>query len=142
MYRYTKQYLNVSTCKRDTYLNRAVLWLLLVLATFVDPSWWDDAESKYVRFSSGVPIEVTFKTEEPEKKMLTTKDGKQIPSYQWRVTIKDGGRIKEKILAVASRRLLQALMAENKKAPLLNRSLIVTAIGEGVQRIWTISEAK
>lgn len=99
-------------------------------------------ESRYIKFVSGTPVVMTFLSEEPLRKIMMEKDGTQKTLFEWKVSVNDGGRVKEKTLGVGSKRLLRALVDREKKAPLFGRTLSVTAIGDGFQRVWSISEVR
>jgi hypothetical protein len=108
-------------------------------------SWIEEYEksksSKYLKHLSGIPIEVTFLSNDPEVKEFS-KDEKQIKCYEWRGKTVDESGSRETIESVTSSRLVKLIIAEAKKAPLTGRTFTITAIGDGLQRMWTMTEAK
>lgn len=109
--------------------------------------WFDDYEdykaskSKYLKHKSGIPVEVEFLADEPEVREFT-KDGKQITSWNFTVKVNEGGKLREKVESVTSTRLMNLIAAESKKASLQGRRFIITASGDGLQRMWTMVEVK
>jgi len=111
------------------------------------PSNWHDlveqmVEPRYIKFVSGVPVVLTILSEEPRRRMMTEKDGTQKPLFEWNVSINDGGRVRKKVLSVGSKRLLRGLAEQDETDPLMGRTLSITAIGDGFQRVWSISEVQ
>ena len=106
-------------------------------------SYKDDRESKskYVRHLSGVPVDVEFLSNEPERRVFT-KEGKEIVSWNFPVRVNESGKLREKTESVTSSRLMNLIIEEAKKAPLQGRTFIITAIGDGLQRMWTMVEVK
>jgi hypothetical protein len=111
------------------------------------PHWVEEYEedqasrSKFVKNKPGVPVETEFLSNEPEKKEFT-KDGKTITSWNFPVKVMESGKQREKTLSVTSSRLMRLIIEEARKAPLQGRTFIITAIGDGLQRMWTIAEVK
>lgn len=97
--------------------------------------------SRYVKHKSGVPVEVQFLSNEPEE-MQFTKDGKQVTSWNFPVRVNEMGKLREKTESVTSSRLMRLIIEEAKKAPLQGRIFTITAIGDGLQRMWTMMEVK
>ncbi|MGD0951043.1 MAG: hypothetical protein ABR985_01385 [Methanotrichaceae archaeon] len=110
-------------------------------------NWFDRYEderaamSKYVKHKSGVPIEVEFLSDVPEPREFM-KDGKQITSWNFSVKVNEGGKLRDKTESVTSSRLMRLIIEEAKKAPLSGRTFTITAIGDGLQRMWTMTEVK
>lgn len=120
---------------------------LMLLTVLTPPDWLDEYEdyraskSKFVKHKNGVPIEIEFITDGPEKREFT-KDGKVITSWNFPVRINEGGKIREKISSITSDRLMSLIINEAKKAPLKGRKFTITASGDGLNRVWTMVEVK
>ncbi len=97
------------------------------------------SKSKFVKHRSGVPIVVEFLSNEPEKNVFV-KDGKEIVSWNFPVKVNESGKLREKTESVTSTRLMRLIIEEAKKAPLKGRTFTITAIGDGLQRMWTMTE--
>jgi hypothetical protein len=73
------------------------------------------SRSKFVKNKSGVPVEMEFLSNEPEKKEFT-KEGKTITSWNFPVKVKESGKQREKTLSVTSSRLMRLIIEEAKKS--------------------------
>lgn len=74
-------------------------------------------------------------------RQILQKDGSQKTSYEWRVSLRNGSdKPKEKILGTSSKRLLKGLKEQDQKQSLEGRTFRITAIGDGMQRVYNIEE--
>lgn len=99
------------------------------------------SKSKYVRHLSGVPVDEEFLSNEPERRVFT-KEGKEITSWNFPVRVNESGKLREKTESITSSRLMNLIIVEAKKASLQGRTFTITAIGDGLQRMWTMTEVK
>jgi hypothetical protein len=99
-------------------------------------SWTERAEmvfsGPFVKFSNGTEYFVEFLMEPSERKFYL--GGKEKTSFEFPVRINET----EKSMGVTSERLMKKLMAEDKKASIIGRTLRIRALNDGTARDWEV----
>lgn len=102
--------------------------------------WKEAARSKssgaFIKFGDGDDVIVKF-IEGPEYREFTNAEGRVVKSWEWRVLTEDG----EKVMSVASKRLLEELADADDEEPLLGRWIRILAKGNGYQRKYRVRAA-
>lgn len=103
-------------------------------------SWKEAARSasggQYLKFQDGDDV-VLKVLSEPEYREFTNAEGRVVKSWEWRVLTEDG----EKVMSVASKRLLEELADADDEEPLLGRWIRILAKGNGYQRKYRVRAA-
>lgn len=103
-------------------------------------NWSQKAEvafsGPYVKFANGTECIVQF-IKEPYERNFTI-NGKEKISYEFTVKINEV----EKTMSVTSRRLMDMLIAEERRRSLIGRTLRIKAIGNGTARYWEVEGVK
>jgi hypothetical protein len=99
-------------------------------------SWANRAEvsfsGKFLKFKDGTEYIVKFLKDPTERNFSL--GGQEKLSYEFPVSIDGVG----KTLSVTSKRLMNKLISEDKKAPLVGRTLRIRALGDGTARDWMV----
>lgn len=99
-------------------------------------SWANKAavsfSGQFLKFKDGTEYVVKFLKEPTERKFSL--GGQEKLSYEFPVSVNDI----EKTLSVSSCRLMNKLIAEEKRASLVGRTFSIRAIGSGTARDWVV----
>ena len=102
--------------------------------------WTQKAETAFsgpfVKYANGTEYFVEFLKEPSERRFVL--GGKEKISFEFPVRIGE----EERTMSVTSRRLMNKLIAEDRKAPLIGRTLRITALGDGTARDWHVESVQ
>lgn len=87
---------------------------------------------KFLKFKDQTEYIVKFLREPTERTFSL--GGQEKLSYEFPVSVNE----MEKVLSVTSKRLMAKLISEEKKVPLVGRTFLIRAIGDGTARDWVV----